>query len=288
MPSRFGSSFLVAAKMRVDQVMADQANVSRREAKRLLDSGRVTLNGRVLGAASRMVSEGDRIAIIASDVSIPILELRDDLVVIDKPAALPSQPTPTSSNVSVIDVVSAMLKQRGEGSDAYIVHRLDTNTTGVMAVARSSDAAERYSKLISGGASMKKYVAIATGRIRERIEIDAPVGRATGNLFDVRESGKSARSEVMPISWTDEASLVSVTIATGRTHQIRVHLKHVGHPVVGDRKYGDPSTEQLAARPMLHAFTLALPRIGEWTAPLPDDLLQCARALGLEVGPIPA
>lgn len=282
MANTFGTAFTATETMRLDQAIATAiAGVSRREVKRLLESSRVTLGGRSIGVASRVVAKGDRIAVLAPEVAIPLLDERDDFVVVDKPPGLPSQPSPTTSNPSVIDVVSSMMRRRHGKADAWVVHRLDTNTSGVMMVARTPEAARRLSHRISSGSSTKIYLAVVRGRLDGERVIDAPIGRVSGNVFGVVSHGKSARSVATPLSATDDATLLRVQITTGRTHQIRVHLEHIGHPVIGDQKYGSAETASLAARPMLHAAELALPEVGAWTAPLPADLRRCAESFGL-------
>lgn len=283
MASRFGVSADLAGAARLDLALTSPPfGLSRREAKRVLEAGRVLLDGRPVAVASRVAGAGAHVSLLAPDVEVPLLYSDDATIVVDKPAAIPTQPSPGSSNPSLIEVVAAMLKQRGEASDLFLVHRLDTNTTGVIAFARTRKASDHLSKLISGGTSEKIYRAIVVGRIDASVTIDAPIGRLAGNVFHVHESGKPSRSEVTVLSSNDRASLIEVRIATGRTHQIRVHLAHLGHPVLGDRKYGSglqPSAQP--ARPMLHALRLVLPGLGVFSAPSPADFEDVARELGL-------
>lgn len=283
MASSFGVSSDLGEAMRVDLALTQPPfSLSRREAKRVLAAGRVLLDSRPIGVASRIAEEGAHLTLLEPEAAVALLHLDARLLVADKPPAIPTQPSPGSSNPSLLEVVASMLKRRGEASDLFLVHRLDTNTTGVIAFARTRQFSERLSKLISGGTSEKVYRAIVVGRIDAPMTIDAPIGRLAGNVFHVHDSGKPSRSEVAVLASTDRASLIEVSIATGRTHQIRVHLAHVGHPVLGDRKYGSalqPATPP--SRPMLHALRLSLPGLGVFSAPLPADFEAVTSELGL-------
>lgn len=283
MGSSFGVSSDLGEAMRVDLALTQPPfSLSRREAKRVLDAGRVVLDSRPVGVASRVASSGAHLTLLEPEAAVPLLHLDERLLVADKPQAIPTQPSPGSSNPSLLEVLASMLKRRGEASDLFLVHRLDTNTTGVIAFARTRQFSERLSKLISGGTSEKIYRAIVVGRLDGSVTIDAAIGRLAGNVFHVHETGKPSRSEVSVLAANDRASLVEVRIATGRTHQIRVHLAHIGHPVLGDRKYGSerqPTTRP--ERPMLHALRLNLPGIGVFSAPSPPDFEAVASELAL-------
>ncbi|MBI2215531.1 MAG: hypothetical protein HYU52_17925 [Acidobacteria bacterium] len=282
MASGFGVSSDLGEAQRLDLALtAPPFALSRREAKRVLEAGRVILDSRPVAVASRVARAGAHLTLLAPDAEVALLYADDEVIVADKPAAIPTQPSPGSSNPALLELLASMMKRRGEPSEIFLVHRLDTNTTGAIAFARNRRAAERLSTLISGGTSEKLYRAIVVGRIASTT-IDAPIGRQAGNLFRVHVSGKAARSEVRVLATSDRASLVEVRIATGRTHQIRVHLAHAGHPVLGDRKYGAAlQPAERPSRPMLHALRLGLPGIGVFTAALPSDFEAVAMELGL-------
>ncbi|MFA6957690.1 MAG: RluA family pseudouridine synthase [Thermoanaerobaculia bacterium] len=283
MATRFGVSTDLTVAARLDAALtAPPFGLSRREAKRVLEAGRVLLDARPVAVASRVARAGAHLTLLVPDVEVPLLHADAGMIVADKPVAIPSQPSPGSSNPSLLEVIASMLKRRGEIHDLFLVHRLDTNTTGVIAFARTRQASDRLAKLISGGTSEKLYRAIVVGRIDGPMTIDAPIGRLAGNVFHVHDSGKAARSEVSVLAANDRASLVEVRIATGRTHQIRVHLAHAGHPVLGDRKYGSAlQPNPQPPRPMLHAQRLGLPGIGVFSAPIPADFEAVAREMGL-------
>jgi len=269
--TRFGVSGDVVEPARLDLVLTRPPfALSRREAKRRLAGGDVVVDGHPVAVASRDIPVGAHLSLLAPDISISLLHLDASIAVVDKPAALPTQPSPGSSNPSLLEVLAAFLKKAGERPDLYIVHRLDTNTTGVVTLARSKRAADEISRLIVEKAD-KRYLAICEGRITKPMVIDAPIARLSGNHFGVDPSGKPAKTHVETIATGEDVSLLDIRIETGRTHQIRVHLASIGHPVIGDRRYGSLDTAEATARPMLHARRLSLPRIGTFEAPVPDD-----------------
>lgn len=257
-------------------------SLSRREAKRVIAGHRVTINGRLVAQESRRVSAAARVALIAAEIPLTIVHEDDEIFVVDKPVLLPTQPSPDDPNPSLVELLASLASRRGDGlRETFVVHRLDTNTTGVVIAGKTPEAAADYTALISSGESTKRYVAICQGRVTEAVTVNAPIGRVSGNLFGVVDNGKSAVSIVTPIDARDDASLVSVEIRTGRTHQIRVHLAHIGHFVVGDLKYGRGREIGDARRPMLHAGLLRV-EAKCWSAPLPADFVACAEALGLD------
>lgn len=258
-------------------------SLSRREAKRVIAGHRVTINGRLVAQESRRVSAAARVALLSAELPLKIVYEDDEIFVVDKPVLLPTQPSPDDPNPSLVELLASIASRRGDGlRETYVVHRLDTNTTGIVVAGKTPEAAADYAALISSGDSTKRYVAICEGRVPEAVTVNAPIGRVSGNLFGVLDSGKSAVSIVTPIDVRDDASLVWVEIRTGRTHQIRVHLTHIGHSVVGDTKYGRGREIADARRPMLHAAVLRVAD-SRWIAPLPEDLIAAAERLGLRV-----
>ena len=271
--------FVVARESRLDQaIAAGLPNVSRREAKRLLDAGRVVVDGVATGGASRIMRPGARISIVEENPQIDVLKLSPDLIAIDKPAGLASQPEKNHEQPSLQDLASSFLKQRGDNPQLFVVHRIDQITSGVIVYARTRESAASLSRAFRDNEVEKHYVAIVYGRIDGELKIDAPITQGPDNSFTVGEGGKSAFTQVRPLRTSANASLVDVAITTGRTHQIRVHLSHIGHPIVGDRKYGGGDE---APRAMLHCRQLAHSSFGAIEAGPPEDFLSVAAALGL-------
>jgi 23S rRNA-/tRNA-specific pseudouridylate synthase len=235
--------------MRLDQAIAARfPDISRRKARELIAERRVLVNERPVSIASREVTERDRIAIIdAVPRLLEILKVTDDFVAINKPAGMPTQPTRDRKQQSLEELLRVQFRS------IFLVHRLDTGTSGLVVFARTREAAANLSRLFAGRAIRKIYLARVEGTIANAITIDSPIG------------GKDALTIVRPA----RDGLVEAEIRTGRTHQIRIHLASIGHPVLGDRRYGGPP----AARLMLHAWKLEHESIGAIEAPPPDDLI---------------
>ena len=229
--------------MRLDQAIAARfPDISRRKARDLIAARKVLVNERAVSIASREVSEGDRIAIVESAPTIDVIRSTDDWIAVNKPAGMPTQATRDRKERSLEELL------RLQHKSIYVVHRLDTPTSGVVVFARSSEAAARLSAAL---AEMRKtYLAAVDPPLERDVVIETPI------------DGKPARTLV--------SANGEVVIETGRTHQIRVHLASIGHPVIGDRRYGGAK----AARLMLHAWKLEHATFGTLEAPPPDDLIR--------------
>ena len=233
--------------MRLDQAIAARnPHISRRQARQLIAQRRVLVNERPVAVASREVADSDRIAIVDEVPQLEILKVTDDLVAVNKTAGMPTQPARDRKQRSLEELLRAQFRS------IFLVHRLDTGTSGVVVFARTRAAAARLSELFASREVRKTYLARVEPPLNERVSVNSPIG------------GKDALTEVEP-----HGSVVEVRISTGRTHQIRIHLASIGHPVVGDRRYGGP----LATRLMLHAWKVEHERIGAIEAPPPNDLI---------------
>lgn len=203
--------------------------------------------------ASREVGTGDELSLIAEDSArLNLLATTNGWIAVDKPPGLPTQPMRERSHTSLEDIV------RSQFGTIYLVHRLDTPTSGVVIFARTREAAARLSSLFAGGDMRKTYMAIAEGQIDREMTVDSPI------------DGKSALTIIRPLRRAQHGTLVEVEIRTGRTHQIRIHLASIGHPVAGDRRYGSTIN---APRLMLHAFRLQHDEIGTIESPIPSDFV---------------
>ena len=237
--------------MRLDQAVAARfPHISRRQARELIAQRRVLVNERLVTIASREVRDHDRIALIEELPKLDILKLTDGFVAVNKPAGMPTQPTRDRKQRSLEELLRTQFKS------IYLVHRLDTGASGVVVFARTRDAAASLSGLFSSRAIRKTYLMRVEGTIPSPMTIESPIG------------GKEAVTKTRPRG----DGLIEAEIETGRTHQIRVHLASIGHPVVGDRRYGGPKAPRL----MLHAWRLDHETIGCIEAPPPDDLIPSA------------
>jgi len=236
--------------MRLDQAIASRnPGISRRKARELIAARRVLVNERSVSIASREVDADDRIAIVEDAPELTIIREREDWIAVDKPAGMPTQPTRDREQRSLEELLRLRFRE------IWLVHRLDTPTSGVVLFARSSAAAARLSALFANGEIRKTYLAILEGEVNERV-VDTPV------------QGKDARTTFRPLRVDGNTTLVEATIETGRTHQIRVHAQSIGHPVAGDRRYGSGGR---AARLMLHAWKLEHASFGVLEAPPPTS-----------------
>src|ERR1700680_1110511 len=229
--------------MRLDRAIAARfPDVSRRQARQLLTEHRILVNDRPVSIASREIDDSDRISIAGEKQSIEILAMTDAFVAVNKPSGIPTQPARDRVQRSLEELVGLQLKRRRLPSTVYVVHRLDTGTSGVVVFARSRDAAATLSELFASHAIRKTYLARVEGVVDAPATIDSPVG------------GKPARTMIRPRSdgW------IEAEPESGRMHQIRIHLASIGHPVVGDQRYGGSKAPRL----MLHAWKLEHEMLG--------------------------
>jgi RluA family pseudouridine synthase len=233
--------------MRLDQAIAARfPDLSRRKARELLSSGRVLVNQRRVSIASREVRHGDHISIVEPQAEVPEIANHEEWIAVDKPAGMPTQPPRDRAQISLEEILRAKYRK------IWLVHRLDTPTSGVIVFARNPASAARLSRLFASREIRKTYLARVDPPITESVTINSPI------------DGKDAVTIVRP----REREVVEVEIETGRTHQIRRHLSSIGHPVIGDRRYGSTVN---APRLMLHAWRIEHTDLGLIEAPVPPD-----------------
>jgi 23S rRNA pseudouridine1911/1915/1917 synthase len=225
------------------------------------------------------------------DLPLTILYEDDDLVVIDKPAGMVVHPAAGHSSGTVVNALLHHVDDlSGVGGELRpgIVHRLDRGTSGVMVAAKNDAAHHELARQFHDREVEKEYIALVWGLVQQGRRIDASIGRDPNDRQKMSTRARRARSAVTRITKAEQlrgVSLLHVAIATGRTHQIRVHLSAIGHPIVGDATYGgvhrrvadDVRAVQRLERPFLHAARLVFshPADGrrmEFTSPLPSDL----------------
>ena len=237
--------------MRLDQAIAARyPDISRRKARELIAARRVLVNERVVSIASREVDAGDRVAVVEDAPELAIIRETDDWIAVDKAAGMPVQPPRDRKQRSLEELLRLRFRE------IWLVHRLDTPTSGVVLFARTAAAAARLSALFASGDIRKTYLAILEGELSEERAVDTPV------------QGKSARTTFRRLRAGATTTLVEAIIETGRTHQIRIHAQSIGHPVAGDRRYGSGGR---AARLMLHAWKLEHASFGTLEAPPPTS-----------------
>lgn len=283
------------AGQRIDRVIAFVADVSRGDAATLIAEGHATLNDLVPAKASQRVAEGDVVvvSVVRSDgqlvadpsITIPVIFEDDDLIVVDKPAGLVVHPgAGTLDGTMAHGLLARYPELRGVGPDVRpgIVHRLDKGTSGLLVVARTNEALEILKQQLVVRSMLRQYQTLVDGRMASSEGlIDAPLGRSPRDptRHAVVLSGRDARTRYEVIERFDdpEVTRLHCRLETGRTHQIRVHLEAIGHPVIGDDRYGGSQPDLGLDRPFLHAETLgfAHPTSDRWMefeSPLPADL----------------
>lgn len=299
------------AGQRIDNfLMREIKGVPRSLIYRLVRTGQVRINGKRCKPLQKL-AEGDVVRVppvrdkkqsdqadvvsrqgVPSDAQIKMIEAcvieEDDcFVAIDKPTGLASH---GGSGVSFGAI--ELMRAARPYQTLELVHRLDRDTSGVLLLAKKRSALREVQKEIREGRVEKRYLALMSGRISQRpfnIEVPLDVNKQTQGIVRVSERGKYALSRVRWVDWVGGHSLAEITIETGRTHQIRVHAKHVEHPLLGDDKYGDFALNRTLKplglkRTFLHAAYLAFAmndggREYHISAPMPEDLQQVIERL---------
>jgi 23S rRNA pseudouridine1911/1915/1917 synthase len=280
---------------RIDSAVALITGWSRADVQVLLASDAIVVDGRPVGKSHRLVA-GTVIEILAEPAitALPtgdptvVVDVRyadEDVVVLAKPVGLVVHSGAGHPDGTLVNGLLALYPEMASVGDEHrpgIVHRLDRDTSGLLVAARTERAYESLVTQISGRTVERRYVALAWGVMSSpRGVIDAPIGRSTSRRtrMAVRESGKPARTEyeVRVAFHKPVCTLLDCRLETGRTHQIRVHLSAIGHPLVGDATYGGARDAIALDRPFLHAAVLGFdqPTTGErlrFEDPLPPDL----------------
>lgn len=289
----------VVAGERLDRVVALESGLTRQVVSDLIDAGGVSVNGTIARKASARVALDDVIEAtlptgeedkVLADPSIEVPVVYDDehIIVVNKPAGLvvhPGAGNPAGTLVNGLLAIYPELAGVGESDRPGIVHRLDGGTSGLMVVARTEQAREELVAMMSNREVTREYRALSWGEVEgEEGVIDAPIGRSTRErtkMAIVRDGRESrTRYEVLDrFTMPQKFTLLWCRLETGRTHQIRVHLASIGHPVVGDTRYGRARPAIRCDRPFLHAEHLAFDHPitqepMEWSVPLPDDLVK--------------
>ncbi|GAB4572432.1 MAG: RluA family pseudouridine synthase [Anaerolineae bacterium] len=281
------------AGTRLDRLIAEQVeDLSRTRIQTLIKDGLVTVNGAASKPAYKLEA-GDRIAvhlpepetseIVPEDIPLDVLYEDNDLIAINKPAGMVVHPSYGHTSGTLVNAVLYRwpeLREVGDQHRAGIVHRLDKDTSGVIVVARTPRAHRALAEQFEQRRTTKKYLALVEGNPQSASgRIEAPIGRdpRQRKRMAVIRDGREAITEYTVLEYYADHALLEVRIFTGRTHQIRVHLAFIGHPIVGDDVYGYRKQRIKLKRNFLHAAELTVysPTTGEpltFRAPLPAGL----------------
>ncbi|MFN2475734.1 MAG: RluA family pseudouridine synthase [Chthoniobacterales bacterium] len=281
------------AGLRLDQFLAAElTDFSRSRLQKLIVEGCVLLNAKE-PRTREVVRTGDvvqltvpaleKIEAAAEQIALQILFEDDDLLVLDKAAGMVVHPGAGNQEHTLVNALLShctTLSGIGGKERPGIVHRLDKETSGCLVVAKNDNAHRELSRQFAERTMQKIYLALVAGRLKVKSGvIDAPIARHPVHRQRMSVSknsrGRSAKTEYRVLRMGQDVSLVECTLHSGRTHQIRVHLHHLGHPVLGDKLYATRLGKGFA-RQMLHAWKLGFthPRTTEWMefeAPLPQD-----------------
>ena len=266
---------------RLDKYLAgEMTNLSRSRIKELVQAGEVLVNGKK-SKVSYKVQKGDLIQVTvlpleplkleAENIPLDIVYEDEDVIVVNKPQGMVVHPAaghPSHTLVNALLYHTRDLADSPEGFRPGIVHRIDKDTSGLLMVAKNAAARESLEKQLAAKSNKRQYLAIVHGNFAEEEgTIDAPIGRNPKDRkqMAVVEKGKSAVTHFKVLEQYQGYSLVECQLETGRTHQIRVHMAYIGHPLAGDPLYGPRKTLPGHGQ-FLHAKTLGFeqPSTGEW------------------------
>lgn len=314
-------SVIADATERIDRFLADQLAWSRTQAARLVAEGGVRVNG-LVARASRTLAREDLVEVTVTEESparplapyprnLSIVYEDEALAVIDKPAGLVVHPAPGHWDDTLVNALVAggtTLSGGAEGRPG-IVHRLDRDTSGLMVIAKTELAHRRLGAALAARQVHRAYAALAWGHFDDATTVmQASLGRhpTDRKRMTVRADGRPARTDVRVVARLDVCDLIRAELHTGRTHQIRVHLQHAGHPVVGDPVYGAGGArritgpgrlmaerlERVTPRQALHAAELAFrhPLTGQgltFRSEWPPDLAPALQLIAKHVAPAP-
>ncbi|MBI3647843.1 MAG: RluA family pseudouridine synthase [Actinobacteria bacterium] len=291
-----GSEEIAADPGRLDAVVARLTGAPRAEVQRAIAEGLVTVDGSVRQKSFRL-SGGERLVVTLpgelevppEGPGVPIRRRDEHLVVVVKPAGLPTHPTEGRRTGTLVNRLKGMglpLSPVGAPLRPGIVHRLDVGTSGLMIVALTIPAHEALAGMMKRHEVDRRYLALVRGLVEhDAFQVDAPLGRRGARITVSAAGGREAATTFEVRERFARATLLEAAPHTGRTHQIRVHLAAIGHPILGDRAYGGAGDDARAlglGRPFLHSWRLVFdhPITGErieLEEPLPPDLAEALR-----------
>lgn len=286
---------------RLDVLLSEQSGLTRSRVAALMEEGQVTVDGTPVTKAGLKAKPGQTIILTipapkpavpeAQDIPLTILYEDNDLAVVVKPCGMVVHPAAGNEDGTLVNALLHHLDSLGGiGGELRpgIVHRLDKDTSGLLLVAKNDASQLALSEQLSARSMEKHYRALVEGNIREdsgRVEAAIARSKKDRKKMAVDPEGREAITEWTVLARGNGVTLLDVHILTGRTHQIRVHTKHIGHPVCGDPIYGSPKGAKVP-RLMLHAYSLSFthPTTGErmtFTAELPEEFLRGMKSHGI-------
>lgn len=276
-------------EIKIRDYMKDNLNLSGRFIRGSAMNKRLRVNGKEVKLSYRL-HEGDIIEVIVNaeesqdiegeDLNIKVIYEDDDLLIVDKPPFMVVHPTKSHQTGTLANGVIHHFRSNNDNSIVRLVSRLDRDTSGLIMIAKNQFSHMNLAKSMEKNLIKKSYLAIIHGELKNHEgTIDLPIGRPTNETIKraVLEDGQRSITHYKVIESYKEGALVELLLETGRTHQIRVHLSHVGCPIYGEQLYSDFNDEELISRQALHAYVLSLPhprteKILNFKSDLPEDM----------------
>jgi len=275
---------IVKESKRIDGIISNEIEeLSRAYAQKLLENGHVTVNGTICTSKKLILSEDDVIVVeipepevlevLAEDIPVDIVYEDDDLMIINKPVGMVVHPAPGNYTGTLVNALmnhSEKLSSINGVIRPGIVHRIDKDTSGLLMIAKTDHAHKSLAAQLKAHTIKRQYIAIIHGKIRSDTgEINAPIARSTKDRLKMtvnEKTGKNAITHFTVLERFQEYTMIECELETGRTHQIRVHLAYIGHPLLGDMTYGVKKPKIKNNGQLLHAKTLGLihPTTGEY------------------------
>lgn len=277
---------------RIDKYISEKLDLTRSRVQKLIDDGMVTINGNVAKSSAK-VNEGEVLSveipelkpleIVPEEIPLNILYDDDDIIVIDKPKGMVVHPANGNYTGTLVNAIMSKFGDNLSGINGVIrpgiVHRIDKDTSGVLVIAKNDKAHLKLAEQLKEHSMTRVYVAVVRGKLKEKVgTIDAPIGRNPKDRkkMGVVANGKRAVTHYKVIKELDDCSVIEVRLETGRTHQIRVHMSYIGHPLLGDSVYSNGKNKYGFVGQALHAKILGFihPSTGEYmefSSNLPEE-----------------
>lgn len=280
---------------RIDKYISEKLDITRSRVQKLIDDEMITING-IKAKSSSKVEEGQILTVEIpelkplevepEDIELDILYDDDDVIVVNKPKGMVVHPANGNYSGTLVNAIMARYKDNLSGINGVIrpgiVHRIDKDTSGVLVIAKNDNAHLKLAEQLKEHSMTRVYVAVVRGKLKNKVgTINAPIGRNTKDRkkMGVVANGKHAVTHYTVIKELEDCSVIEVKLETGRTHQIRVHMSYIGHPLLGDEVYSNGKNKYGFKGQALHAKILGFihPSTGkymEFSSSLPEEFLE--------------